>query len=68
MKPTFHEPVFVRIDDTTRISASVIEWNGEVSNDMSVKLSNVAGETVLISVADWKTLVGCVDREIERLS
>jgi hypothetical protein len=69
-KPTFNDPVFVRSDDTTRIAASVVEWNGAVVGgaDLSVKLTNGNGESVLINVADWATIVGCVNREIERLS
>lgn len=66
-KPTFNDPVFVRIDDSTVIKASVVQWNGAVDNSMSVLLSN-GNESVLVSVADWATLVGCVNREIERLS
>lgn len=66
-KPNFNDPVFVRNDDTTTIKASVVEWNDTDLGRMSVLLSN-GNESVLVSVDDWKTLVGCVDQEINRLS
>lgn len=65
--PKFNDPVFVRQDDTTTIKASVVEWNATDPGAMSVLLSN-GNESVLVSVRDWATLVGCVNREVERLS
>lgn len=66
-KPVFNDPVFVRSDDATTIKASVVEWNATDPGAMSVLLSN-GNESVLVNVADWATLVGCVNRELERLS
>lgn len=66
-QPKFNEPVFVRIDDTTTIKASVVEWNATDPGAMSVLIGN-GNESVLICVRDWAALVGCVNREIERLS
>lgn len=67
-KPTFNDPVFVRVDNTTTIKASVVEWNDAADlGRMSVRLSN-GNESVLVSADDWATLVSCVNRELERCS
>lgn len=66
-KATFGDPVFVRVDDTTTIRASVVEWNDTDMGRASVLLSN-GNESVLVSADDWATLVGCVNRELERVS
>lgn len=66
-KANFNDPVFVRSDDTTTIKASVVEWNDADLGTLSVRLQG-SDQSVLINVADWATLVGCVNREIERLS
>ena len=66
-KPTFHDPVFVRDDDTTTIRASLVEWNRAVETQMSIRLKGMS-ESVFINVADWPTLVSCINHEIERLS
>jgi hypothetical protein len=63
----FNDPVFVRVDDTTTIKASVVEWNDSDLGRMSVLLSN-GNESVLVSADDWATLVGCVNRELDRRS
>ena len=65
----WHDPVFVRVDDTTTIKASVVEWADDagVGERTSVLLSN-GNESVLVSGADWATLVSCVTRELERHS
>jgi hypothetical protein len=63
----FNDPVFVRNDDTTTIRASVVEWNESNGGKLSVLLSN-GSESVLVNGDDWATLVGCVNRELERCS
>ncbi len=67
--PKFNDPVFVRNDDTTTIKASVVEWNreGDDASPLSVLLSN-GNESVLVNVADWATLVACVNVELNRCS
>lgn len=66
-KPNFRDPVFVRDDDTTTIRASVVEWNNCIPGDqLSVRISN-GGESVLINLSDWPTLVSCINREMEKL-
>ena len=66
---TWHDPVFVRVDDTTTIKASVVEWaeDAGVGGRVSVLLANDHG-SVLVSGEDWATLVGCVTRELDRHS
>jgi hypothetical protein len=64
-QPKFNDPVFVRVDDTTTIKASVVEWNDTDLGRMSVLLSNFT-ESVLFIGADWESLVTCVNRELER--
>ena len=66
-KPKFNDPVFVRNDETTTIKASVVEWNDEDVGRASVLLANGSGESILVNVADWATLVNCVNRELERV-
>jgi hypothetical protein len=68
-KPNFRDPVFVRNDDTTTIRASVIEWNDALaeSGALSVRLQGM-DESILINAADWPILVGCINRELERLA
>jgi hypothetical protein len=65
-EPNFRSPVFIRNDDTTEIVASVIVWNREGAG-VSVNLSN-GNESVLINAVDWATLVGCINRELDRVS
>lgn len=61
----FRKPVFVREDDTTTIEASVVVWK-ETLGGVSVRLYN-GNESVFVNAADWLTLVGCINREIERV-
>lgn len=62
----FRDPVFVRDDDTTTIKASVVVW-GERMGGVSVRLQGM-NESVLINAEDWPKLVGCVNRELDRVS
>ncbi len=62
----FRAPVFVREDDSTTIRASVVVW-GDEGLGVSVRLQG-SNESVLVNAADWATLVGCVNRELERVS
>lgn len=62
----FRDPVFVRIDDTTEIKASVIVW-AECGAGISVRLEDSDG-IVVINAADWPSLVACINRELDHVS
>lgn len=61
----WNEPVFVRRDDTTNLWVRLIEWNERLGG-LSIQFSN-GDHSVLVNVDDWQTIVGAVNREIERL-
>lgn len=61
----FRDPVFVRNDDTTNISASVVEWCDGVSG-FSIHLEG-GDHSVLINVSDWDVIKQCIDRELNRV-
>lgn len=62
----FREPVFVKVDDTTTIKASVVVWKDEAMG-VSVLLKG-SSESVLVNATDWAALVACVNIELDRVS
>lgn len=63
----FRAPVFVRKDDSSDISASVVLWGKSLDNSVSVRIEGANG-SVLINSEDWATLVSCVNAELHKVT
>jgi len=64
-QPNFRNPVFVRNDFDSEMSASVVEWNGE-KPEFSIRFQS-AEQSVLIDSSDWERVKSCVDAELQRV-
>lgn len=66
MNHDFQEPVFVRVDETTDVKASVVVWD-EGMGGVSVLIKG-SSDSVLINAEDWPKIVSCINAALERNS
>jgi hypothetical protein len=61
-KPTSRSPVYVRRDEETDLTASLMVYEGDGS--LAISISNGSPQFVHIRVDQWRALVACIDHEI----